>query len=100
MRQNKVRRVATGADRRDHQTPLEQAFAMDAFGIVLQDLVLRNVVSKLDGRTLVMAAPAQKRNLGGGGGRAASGGRQNVVSSVAIRTARREHVTTLRRLSV
>jgi hypothetical protein len=49
VRQNEVRRVATCANRRDNETPLEQALAMDAFGVVCQDMVLRDVVSKLDG---------------------------------------------------
>jgi len=56
VRQNEMRRVATGANRGDDETTLEQAFAVDAFGIVLQDLVLRNVVTERDGRAFVVTA--------------------------------------------
>jgi hypothetical protein len=56
MGQNEVRRMATGANRRDDQATPEQALAMDAFRIVLQDLVLGDVVSNLDGSALMMTA--------------------------------------------
>jgi hypothetical protein len=56
VRQNEMRRVATGANRRDDEAPFEQAFTVDAFGIVLQDLVLRNVVTERDGRAFVVTA--------------------------------------------
>jgi hypothetical protein len=58
VRQNEVRRVAACANRRDDETPLEQAFAVDAFRVVRQDMVLWDVVSKLDGRALVVTAAA------------------------------------------
>jgi hypothetical protein len=54
--QNEVRRMATGTNRSDDQAAAEQALAVDAFGIVFQDLVLRDVVSKLDGSAFVMTS--------------------------------------------
>jgi hypothetical protein len=100
VRQNKVRRVATRAHRRDDQAAAKQTFAMHAFRVVLKNLVLRDVVSELDRRALVMAASAEKGNLGNIGGRAGSGRAQDVVSSVTIRAARGQRVTTLRRIPV
>src|SRR5208337_5682705 len=91
--QNEVRSMATGANRRDDQATAEQALAVDAFGVVFQDLVLRYVVSKLDGSAFVMAAATQKGDLGGRGGRTGIGRAQDVVSSVTIRAARGQRVT-------
>jgi len=98
--QNEVRSMATGANRRDDQATAEQALAMDAFGVVLQDLVLRDVVSKLDGSAFVVTAAAQEGDLGDRGGRAGIGRPQDVVSSVTIRAARGQRVTAPRRLPV
>src|SRR5208337_3734401 len=98
--QNEVRSMATGANRRDDQATAEQALAMDAFGVVLQDLVLRDVVSKLDGSAFVVTAAAQEGDLGDRGGRTGIGRPQDVVSSVTIRATRGQRVTASRRLPV
>src|SRR5208337_441092 len=66
--QNEVRRMATGTNCRHDQATAEQALAVDAFRIVFQDLILRDVVSKLDGSAFVMTAAAQKGDLGNCGG--------------------------------
>jgi hypothetical protein len=92
--------MATGTNRRDDQATAEQALAVHTFGIVFQDLVLRDVVSKLDGSAFVMAAAAQKGDLSGRGGRTGIGRPQDVVSSVTIRAARGQRVTAPRRLPV
>jgi hypothetical protein len=92
--------MATGTNRRDDQATAEQALAVDAFGIVLQDLVLGDVVSKLDGSAFMVTAATQKGDLGDRGGRTGIGRPQDVVSSVTIRAARGQRVTASRRLPV
>jgi len=98
--QNEVRRMATGTNRRDDQATAEQALAVHTFGIVFQDLVLRDVVSKLDGRAFMVTAAAQEGDLGDRGGRRGIGRPQDVVSSVTIRATRGQRVSAPRRLSV
>jgi len=100
MRQNGVRRMATGTNRGHDQATAEQPLAVDAFRIVFQDLFLRDVVSKLDRSTFVMTAATQKGDLGNRGGRAGIGRPQDVVSSVAIHAARGQRVTAPCRLPV
>ena len=68
MRQDEMRGVAAGADGRDGQPPFEEPLTMDALHVVLEDLVLRDVMRALDGRTLMVTASAQAGNLGGEGG--------------------------------
>ena len=86
--QDEVRRVATGANCRHDQAATEQALAMDTLRIVFQDLVLRDIVSKLHGSAFVMTAATQKRDLGDRCGRTGIGRPQDVVSSMAIGAAR------------
>jgi hypothetical protein len=92
--------MATGTNRRDDQATAEQALAVDAFGIVLQDLVLGDVVSKLDGSAFMVTTATQKGDLGDRGGRTGIRRPQDVVSSVTIRAARGQRVTASRRLPV
>ncbi len=98
--QDEVRSMATGTNRRDDQATAQQALAVHTFGIVFQDLVLGNVVSKLDGRAFMVTAATQEGDLGDRGGRPGIGRPQDVVSSVTIRATRSQRVTVLRRLSV
>jgi len=98
--QDEVRRVATGTNCRHDQATAEQALAVDAFRIVFQDLVLRDVVSELDGSAFVMTTATQKGDLGNRGGRTGVGRAQDVVSSVTILAAGGQRVTALRRFPV
>ncbi len=59
MRQDVVRGVARGADRRDGQALSEQAFAVDRHRVVLEDAVLVNLAVEAYGRALLVAAAAQ-----------------------------------------
>ena len=100
MGQDEVRRVATGANCRHDQAATEQALAVDTFRIIFQDLVLRDVVSKLDGSAFMMTAATQNGNLGHRDGRTWVRRAQDVVSSVTIHAPRCQRIAALRRLAV
>ncbi len=58
--QDRVRRVTRGAVGRHNQPLLQQAFAVDALGIVFQDVVLGDVAVHLDRRALAVTLPADE----------------------------------------
>ena len=60
--QEVVRGVAVDADRDDRQAPLQEALAVDALGVVLEDLVLGDVVGLRDRRAFLVARPANERD--------------------------------------
>ena len=92
VRQHEVRRVATGAYRRDREPALEQPLAVDAVHVVAQDVVLRNVVRQADRRAFAMATAAQPRNLHGGNRRVGAGRAQDVVRAMAVSAGGRQLV--------
>ena len=57
-----MRSVAIDAARSQRITPLGR-LAVQALRVVLEDLILRDVMRALDGRALMVTAPAQPRNL-------------------------------------
>ncbi len=100
VRQNEMRGVTTAAHRGHGEAAAEQSFTVDAFGVILQDAGLRDVVGQLDGRALVVALAAQPGDFHGRGGRAGVRGAQDVVGSVALLAARGQAVAALGRPSV
>ena len=68
MRQDVVRRVARHAVGGHHQALLEQGLAVDAFRIVLQNVVLVDLPVGLHRRTLAVAPAADERHFQGGDG--------------------------------
>ena len=59
VRQHVVRRMATGADRGNGQALLEQADAVNAVLVILQDVGLRDGARLADFRVLAVAAAAE-----------------------------------------
>src|SRR5574341_2401867 len=64
-RQDAVRGVAAGAGGGDGQAALQQALAVDALGVGLDDLVLRPLVAHRRLLALAVAARTQPRHVGG-----------------------------------
>ena len=63
-RQDQVGRVATGAGRRHRQAALQQALAVNALVVVLNDLVLASGVAHGRFLALAVAAAAQLGHVG------------------------------------
>jgi len=76
--------VAVVARGRNGQASFEQAFAVDALGIVAQDLSFRNVVDTGDRRPLSMARSAEERDVHFVGFRPDVRGGQNIVVAVTF----------------
>jgi hypothetical protein len=100
VRQDEMRRMTTGANRRHHQAAAKQTLAVKALRVILENLVLRNVMRDLNRRAFVMAAPAQKRNLHDRSGRPGIGRTKDVVRAMTIGALRRELVAALECLAV
>ena len=84
MRKDEMVPMAVVARSRNGQASFEQAFAVDALGIVAQDLFFRNVVNAGDRRTLSMACSAEEGDVHLVGFRPDIRRRQNIVSAVAL----------------
>ena len=78
-----VRGVATGADRGNRQALLEQADAMNAVLVILEDVGLRNGARLADFGAFAVTAAAEARNVDGGDRRLQVGRGQDVVRAVA-----------------
>jgi hypothetical protein len=63
MGQYPVIAVAIVACGRDNQSPLEQAFPVDAFTVVFKDIMFRYIVNPGNRSALPMAFPTQERNI-------------------------------------
>ena len=100
VRQDAVRGVAGGAVRGNNEPFLQQAFPVDALGIILQNVVLFNGTLRLHRRALAVAFAASDGNVEREYRRAAIFDGEDVVVAVAIDAARRQHVTAGRRLAV
>ena len=62
MGQNVVRRVTRRARGRDHEPFLQQPLAVNALGVVLQNVVLVDLALELDRGTLTLTFPAEHRH--------------------------------------
>jgi hypothetical protein len=91
-RQDQVGGMTRSAVRCDNQTPPEQAFTVDAFRVVLQDILLRDIPIQLDRRTLSVTTAADKRHLQRRHGRLQIGYGEDVVISVTTYAARCEGI--------
>ena len=77
-----VRGMATGADRGNGQAFLEEANAMNAVLVILQDIGLRHDARLADLGVFAVTAAAEARHVDGGGGRLHVGRGQDVVRAV------------------
>ena len=92
VRQDAMRRMARYARGRNDQTLLEHSLAVDALGIVLQNVVLINVAVQLDRRALAVAAATDERDVERGDRGATVLNRQDIVIAVAVYAVRGERI--------
>ena len=69
MREDVVGRMTGRTDSRDGQSRSEKPLPMDGHGVVLQDVILRDVVRPRNWTALPMTLPAEEGDVHGGGGR-------------------------------
>ena len=92
VRQNAVRRMAGHARRGHDQALLHHGLAVDALGIILEDVVLINLAVHLDGRTFTMASTTDEWNIERSDGGTVVLYREDVVIAVAVNAVRGESV--------
>lgn len=92
VRKNQVGSVASGAVWSNRETLLQQCFAVNAFRIILENVVLRDGAIALDRRTFAVALSADKRNFQRSDSGARVFHRDDVVVAVAIDATRSEWV--------
>ena len=90
--QDLVRGVAGRAHRRHGEPLAVQSLAMDGLGVVLEDAVLRDVARARYRCSLVVALPAQDRDVHHRRARRRVGVRLHVVCAVAVHAARRQRI--------
>jgi hypothetical protein len=83
-REDAVRRVAIGAHCRHREPALHEPFAVNAFGVPLDDLVLSSRIANGRFLTFAMTPCAQIRNIGGKGWRLRIALSQNTVRPVTL----------------
>lgn len=84
MGEDKVISMAVVAGSGDDKPPLEQAFPVDTFGIVVQDVFLRDIVDPGDRGSLPVALAAKGRDFHFIGVRLDIVGRQDGMVSMAL----------------
>lgn len=89
MRQNLMAAVAIGARRRNHQAFFEKADAVNAFAVVLKNVVFGDVVHIGHRRALTMALAAKVGDVHFERRRLRQTGGQNIVRAVAFHAGRR-----------
>ena len=95
-----MRGVARGADGGDRQPFLEQPFAVDRVGVVLEDRLLRNVAEERDLGPLLVAASAEERHAHHRDRGLRIGVRDDLVAAVAGDAGGGQAVAALRGLAV
>ncbi len=83
-RQDEMRGVATGASRRHGQAAFHQALAVNAFGVILNDFVLRSGVAQGCFHALAVATAAEFGHVGREGLGLGIVFAQDVVRAVAV----------------
>lgn len=92
VRQDVVGRVAGNAIGRNDQTLLEKRLAVNALGIILQDVVLVNLAVGLNRRALLVASSANEWDFQWSHGRVPIRNGHDVVIAVAIHAMRSQGV--------
>jgi hypothetical protein len=100
MGQDVVRRVTRRARGRDDEAFLQQPLAVNALGIVLQNVVLVDLTLELDGGTFTMTSPTEQRypERRQAGGRIVGG--EDIVIAVAVLAVRSQLVSSYESLPV
>ena len=98
--QDRVRGMARGAVRSNDQPFLEKRLAMDTLGVVLQDVVLRDVAALLYGRSFLVATAANEWDLERRDGGAWILYAIDLMVAVTIDAARRESISARHRLTM
>jgi hypothetical protein len=97
---DKVGGVAGGADGGDRQALAVEPLAVDAHGVVLENLILPDVVGPGDFRSLLMTATAEDRDVHHCGWRTGTDRAEDLMLPMTIGAARRHGVASLRGLAV
>ena len=92
VRQNRVRGMARRAVRRNNQAFPQQAFAVNALGKILDDVVLVDFSLLRDFRSFLMTFATEERNLQRRNLRLRILGGENVMSAVTVFARRRKRV--------
>ena len=95
-----VRGVAGHTGGADHQAFFEQALAVNAFGVIFENMILMDRAQALDRRALVVAPAAHKGRFQRRHRRLGSMHRRYVVRPMTILAARRQRVAARQRLPV
>jgi len=93
VRTNVMGRMAGGADGRDSETLSEQTLTVNAHRIMLEDVLLRYLVTSGYGRSLSVATSTEQRHVHHGRRRVVIRGRQDIVLAMTVGTDRSHWIT-------
>ncbi len=100
VRQNGVSRMARNAAGRHNESLAEKPFTVNAFGEILDDMILVDGPLTRDGRPFLVAFAAQERDVERHNGRFPVAGLEYLVRSVTVFTVRGEGIAPFNSLTV